>query len=102
DSAFQRRMDVMVDFSLPDASERFAIWQLHLPRNHEVQLDLLYAAVQRCALSGAQIRNVALHASLLAVERGVPLGSDQFEAAVEREYRKHGGVSPLRVRAGVR
>jgi hypothetical protein len=102
DTAFQRRMDVVIDFSLPDASERWAIWQLHLPPAHEVDLEVLHAAVQRCALSGAQIRNVALHASLLAVESESPLTSVHFEAAVDREYRKQGAVSPLRVRIGAR
>ena len=31
DSAFQRRMDVVVDFVPPGADERWGIWQLHLP-----------------------------------------------------------------------
>jgi hypothetical protein len=102
DSAFQRRMDVVIDFSMPDASERFAIWQLHLPVQHQIDLELLYGAVQRCALSGAQIRNVSLHAALLAAEAESPLTSGHFEDAIEREYRKQGARSPLRVRAGVR
>src|SRR5205814_3195198 len=29
DAAFQRRMDVVVEFRPPDAAERWAIWQLH-------------------------------------------------------------------------
>jgi hypothetical protein len=99
DTAFQRRMDVVIDFALPDASERWAIWQLHLPTAHDVDLDMLHATVQRCALSGAQIRNVALHASLLAVEGESRVTSLHVEAAVDREYRKQGAVSPLRVRA---
>jgi hypothetical protein len=102
DSAFQRRMDVVIDFALPDAAERFAIWQLHLPARHQIDLELLHGAVQRCSLSGGQIRNVALHAALLAAEADAPLGSGHFECAVEREYRKQGGLSPLRVRAGRR
>jgi SpoVK/Ycf46/Vps4 family AAA+-type ATPase len=102
DTAFQRRMDVVIDFALPDAAERWAIWQLHLPPHHEVGLEVLHAAAQRCALSGAQIRNAALHASLLAMDTGLPVGACHVEAAVEREYRKQGGLSPLRVRAGAR
>ena len=100
DSAFQRRMDVVIDFPLPDAAERWAIWQVHLPARHEVGMDLLHAAVQRCALSGGQIRNVALHASLLAAESRSPVRSNHFEAAIEREYRKQGAVSPMRSRNG--
>jgi hypothetical protein len=102
DTAFQRRMDVVIDFALPDAAERWAIWQLHLPPRHEVGLELLHATVQRCALSGAQIRNAALHASLLAVDSGSPLRARHLEDAVEREYRKQGAISPLRAAAGTR
>jgi hypothetical protein len=102
DTAFQRRMDVVIEFALPDAAERFAIWQLHLPARHHIDLELLHGAVQRCALSGAQIRNVALHAALLAAEGDSPLTSGHFEAAVEREYRKQGALSPLRGRAAAR
>jgi hypothetical protein len=99
DTAFQRRMDVVIEFALPDAAERFAIWQRHLPARHHIDVELLHGAVQRCVLSGAQIRNVALHAALLAAESDSPLTSRHFEAAVEREYRKQGALSPLRVRA---
>ena len=102
DGAFQRRMDVVIDFPLPDAAERWAIWRLHLPALHDVELELLGAAAQRCALSGGQIRNVALHAALLAVEDDAPLAWGHLEAAIEREYRKQGAVSPLRPRPGAR
>jgi AAA+ superfamily predicted ATPase len=100
DSAFQRRMDVVIDFAPPDASERWAIWQMHLPSTHHVEQDLLYAAAQRCSLTGGQIRNAALHASLLAVEAGAPVTSSHLETAIEREYRAAGAISPLRRRAG--
>ena len=99
DTAFQRRMDVVIEFALPDPAERWSIWQLHLPSRHEIDLEVLHAAAQRCALSGAQIRNAALHAALLAVDSGGCLAAAQLEAAVDREYRKQGGISPLRVRA---
>src|SRR6185295_7485339 len=56
DSAFQRRMDVVIDFAPPAATERWAIWQMHLPSAHQVEQDLLYAAAQRCSLTGRQIR----------------------------------------------
>ncbi|MFP2913635.1 ATP-binding protein, partial [Pyxidicoccus sp. 3LFB2] len=36
DTAFQRRMDVVVDFRAPDPSERWTLWQLHLPAAHAV------------------------------------------------------------------
>ncbi|MBZ4417834.1 ATP-binding protein [Myxococcus sp. RHSTA-1-4] len=99
DSAFQRRMDVVVDFRAPDPSERWMLWQLHLPTAHAVDTGLLREVAVRCQLSGGQIRNAVLHASLLALEEGTPMGSAHLEASVVREYRKAGDVCPLR-RAG--
>jgi ATPase family associated with various cellular activities (AAA) len=99
DSAFQRRMDVVIDFGLPDAAERFAIWQLHLPTNHNVPEALLEEAARRCSLTGGQIRNAVLHASLLAIDDGGLLSGAHVYSAVRREYRKIGAVCPLRAMA---
>ena len=54
DSAFQRRMDVVVDFRLPESEERWSIWQLHLPANHVVDGSWLEDTARRCSLSGGQ------------------------------------------------
>ncbi|MCP3137351.1 ATP-binding protein [Pyxidicoccus xibeiensis] len=96
DSAFARRMDVVVDFRAPEPAERWVLWQLHLPAAHAVDAGLLREVAARCHLSGGQIRNAVLHASLLALEEGGPLGSSHLEAGVLREYRKSGDVCPLR------
>jgi hypothetical protein len=95
DSAFQRRMDVVISFS-PPSPERWAIWQLHLPSDHAVDFSLLEEVAGRCVLSGGQIKNAALHASLLALEDGGIVTSAMIGDAIEREYRKAGGVCPLR------
>ena len=96
DGAFQRRMDVVVDFRPPGAAERHAIWQMHLPESHAIDSGLLAEVAGRCALTGGQIRNAALHASLLAIEDGGIVTSSKIESAVQREYRKAGAVCPLR------
>lgn len=96
DSAFQRRMDVVISFAPPTPPERWAIWQLHLPPDHAVDYSLLEEVAGRCVLSGGQIKNAALHASLLALEDGGIVTSAMIGAAIEREYRKTGGVCPLR------
>ncbi|RKH82629.1 ATP-binding protein [Corallococcus sp. AB045] len=96
DPAFQRRMDVVVDFRAPAPSERWAIWQLHLPAAHAVDAGLLHEVAAHCDLSGGQIRNAVLHASLLALEDGGTFSSAHLEAGVVREYRKAGDVCPLR------
>ncbi|HEX6186420.1 MAG TPA: ATP-binding protein [Pyrinomonadaceae bacterium] len=96
DGAFQRRMDVVVDFRAPEPAERWQIWRLHLPANHSVDSASLEEVAQRCALTGGQIRNAVLHASLLALDDGQVITSAHLEAAVQREYRKAGAVCPLR------
>ena len=99
DSAFQRRMDVVVDFRLPEPNERWLIWQLHLPPDRDVDSRWLEEVSSRCVLSGGQIRNAVLHASTLALGGGAQINTSHLEEAVQREYRKSGAVCPLR-RAG--
>ena len=101
DNAFQRRMDVVVDFRPPGAAERHAIWQMHRPARHSIDPGLLAEVAGRCALTGGQIRNAALHASLLALEDGGVVTSSKIESAVQREYRKTGAVCPLRSESAV-
>jgi hypothetical protein len=96
DPAFARRMDVVVDFRLPEAAERWALWQLHLPAAHAVAPDFLDELAARCELTGGQIRNAVLHASTLSLEEGTRLTDAHLDAAVRREYRKSGAVCSLR------
>jgi SpoVK/Ycf46/Vps4 family AAA+-type ATPase len=96
DSAFQRRMDVVVDFRAPEPNERWLIWQIHLPPDHHVDARWLEDVSLRCVLTGGQIRNAALHASLLSLANGGRIDTALAEEAVRREYRKTGAVCPLR------
>jgi hypothetical protein len=98
DGAFQRRMDVVIDFAPPDSSERWAIWHMHLPARHAVEGWLLDEVAQRCELAGGQIRNAVLHATALALAEGGTLTGAHLESAVRREYRKSGGICPLPTR----
>jgi len=100
DSAFARRMDVVIDFRPPDSAERWAIWNMFLPEKHDVNDQLLSEIALRCSLTGAQIRNAVLHASLVALGNGGIVTSEYLEAAVRREYRKLGAACPLRRSAG--
>jgi hypothetical protein len=96
DAAFQRRMDLVIEFRPPEAVERWTIWQLHLPSTHAIPDSLLDEVAQRCALSGGQIRNTVLHAALLALNQGTVITAAHLETALQREYRKFGAVCPLR------
>jgi hypothetical protein len=99
DGAFMRRLDVVVDFAPPEAAERWLIWLRHLPRPNAVSPALLEEVSARCALTGGQIRNAALHAALLAIGDGAPAGDRHLEAALQREYRQSGAAFPLPARA---
>jgi ATPase family associated with various cellular activities (AAA) len=102
DPAFRRRLDVVVEFRAPDAGERWSIWQLHLPPSHAVGDWFLDELAGRCQLTGGQIRNAVLHASLLALSDGGTIDAEHVERAVRREYRKAGAVCPLRGTAAAR
>jgi SpoVK/Ycf46/Vps4 family AAA+-type ATPase len=95
DKAFSRRMDVVVAFRTPDNVQRYDILRMHLP-DHAVNDDLLQEIAHRCMLTGGQLRNVALHAQLLALQSGGCVSDDDLRAALLREYRKTGAPCPLR------
>lgn len=95
DPAFLRRIDVTVDFVPPDAEQRLMLWFDHLPAQHVVDLQVLDEVARRCALTGGQIRNAALHAILLSVNRGSAVTTDDVVSAVRREYRRTGATCPL-------
>jgi SpoVK/Ycf46/Vps4 family AAA+-type ATPase len=95
DQAFQRRIDVVVTFVPPGALERWSIWRLHLPAHHAVSDAFLEEVVRRCSMTGGQIRNAALGATLLAVADGQPVQATHLREAIETEYRKIGALCPL-------
>ena len=95
DTAFQRRMDVVVNFQPPGPAERLAILDLHLPANHRVGPSFLEQAAARCALAGGQLRNAVLAAGLLALDEDLPLGDGHLFAGLLGEYRKAGAAFPL-------
>ncbi|MFL6107561.1 MAG: ATP-binding protein [Marmoricola sp.] len=102
DPAFLRRIDVTIDFVPPDAEQRLQIWSSHLPVNHEVDPSVLQEVARRCSLTGGQIRNAALHATLLALDHDSCVTADDLLEAVRREYRRGGAAYPMGERSGVR
>ncbi len=91
DEAFTRRLDVVVDFPLPDEELRGALWDRCLgeclPRSSDVDLGFLAAAFE---LAGGHIRSAAVTAAYLAAEAGRPVDMADLVGAVAREYRKLG------------
>ncbi|MDQ1375740.1 MAG: hypothetical protein QOJ09_3078 [Actinomycetota bacterium] len=91
DDAFLRRIDVLIDFPVPDPDARRRLWAAHLPStvplDDDVDLEFLSGAFE---LAGGGIRNVTLGAAYLAADAGLPLGMEHLIRATEREYRKLG------------
>ena len=91
DDAFARRLDVIVDFPVPEDADRRRLWELHLgpsvPRADDIDLDFLAQAFR---ITGGNIRNVALGAAYLAADADRAVSMADLIRATEREYRKLG------------
>jgi hypothetical protein len=95
DKAFQRRMDIVIPFLQPQMEQRRAIFQLHLPADHQIEDHFLEKAANYCNLTGGQIRNICQHASLIALDENAPVNNSHLEFSLRSEYRKNGGTYPL-------
>jgi hypothetical protein len=93
DSAFTRRLQFLIEFALPDQSERLRIWQRvlppELPRDGSVDLEVL---AQRFDIAGGHIRNIALAASFFAAAEQRPLAQRHLLRAARREFQKIGKI----------
>lgn len=100
DEAFTRRLDLVVDFPLPGAEQREALWDrclgTALPRAGDMDLAFCARAFE---LAGGDIRSAAVTAAYLAAEAERPVSMADLVAAVAREYRKLVAVPGERVRA---
>jgi SpoVK/Ycf46/Vps4 family AAA+-type ATPase len=94
DDAFTRRIDVIVDFPMPEEDDRLELWRMHLPAGlpQGDDLDLPFMA-RRFRLSGGNIRNVCLSAAFLAADAGGVVTMADLIRATEREYRKLGRLT---------
>ena len=87
DTAFQRRLRMVVNFPFPDAAERREIWCRVFPAaTPTAALDA--AKLAKLHMSGGQIRNIALNAAFHAAEAGEPLGMAHLLRAAHTEAAK--------------
>ncbi len=87
DDAFMRRIRFVVIFPFPDPASRQKIWQVVFPPEAPASgLDL--NALARLDIAGGSIRNIAVNASFLAADEGVPVGMEHVMKAAHGEYRK--------------
>jgi AAA+ superfamily predicted ATPase len=95
DPAFLRRIDISIDFVLPELTERRRLWEKSFPQTaplaDEVDLDDL---ATRFEISGGSIRKASLFAAFLAADAEREITMDLIATAVEREYQKLGRLKP--------
>jgi ATP-dependent 26S proteasome regulatory subunit len=93
DQAVLRRLDAVIHFPRPAATEPARRWDLCLgpsvPRAPGLDLASLAAAFD---LTGGSIRSAALTAAYQAAGTGRPVSTADLYAAVRTEYRKLGRV----------
>jgi ATPase family associated with various cellular activities (AAA) len=94
DEAFTRRLDVVVDFPLPDAAHRSMLWDRCLGRtlDRAEDIDLAFLG-QAFELAGGAIRSAAVTAAYLAADDGGMVTMEHLVTAVQREYRKLGRLT---------
>ncbi len=94
DEAFLRRLDVLIDFPMPDEAGRRRLWSRHLPPSlpvaGDIDLDFLARSFR---ISGGSIRNIVSTAAYGAVSSGRAVGMTDLIRGTEREYRKLGHLS---------
>lgn len=94
DEAFTRRLDVVVDFPLPDAAHRRVLWDRCLGRTLERAPDIDLAFLgQAFELAGGAIRSAAVTGAYLAADDGGTVTMAHLVTAVQREYRKLGRLT---------
>ncbi|MBE7384879.1 MAG: ATP-binding protein [Leptolyngbya sp. SIO1E4] len=94
DKAFARRLDTVIEFSLPRPQERLALWRSHLGEQTEVEpqdLNRLAATVDLC---GGHIRNAVLMAAVLAQAEQRSITYEDVLVGVDSEYQKQGRQVP--------
>jgi ATP-dependent 26S proteasome regulatory subunit len=93
DKAFERRLRFIINFNLPDAQNRYLIWQKIFPENAPCSADLdLKFLAQNFELTGANIRHIALTAAFLAADNSGVIDMNRIIQALQREYQKMGQV----------
>ncbi|MCC0578461.1 ATP-binding protein [Streptomyces californicus] len=94
DDAFTRRLDLVVDFPVPDPEQRLLLWDRclgpTLPRSAD--LDLAFCA-ENFELAGGNIRSIAVTSAYLAAEAGSAVTMETVIHAIQREYQKLGRLT---------
>lgn len=93
DDAFKRRINYMVNFTLPDLAQRKELWRKVFPPQVRAQerldLDFLAASFE---LTGSTIKAIAVSAAYMAAAEGEEIAMRHIIRALKHEYAKSGGI----------
>ncbi len=93
DEAFTRRLQFIIDFSLPNEKQRYQIWQKAFPKDTPCEDDLGFSFLSHnFELTGANIRNIALRSAFFAVRENSIVKKRHIIQAIRREYQKTGKI----------
>jgi hypothetical protein len=98
DPAFMRRLDAILEFTMPGPEERRALWLAHLGSAHRVAPKDLNRLAAMAELCGGHIRNAVLLAAVLARQEGRPIEYADLLRGFASEYKKLGRHVPPELR----
>jgi hypothetical protein len=92
DTAFHRRIEIIIDFPQPGFKERKRLWHSHLGQRAPDE-ETIRALASHCDLTGGQIRNAVLAAAGTQSNQGL-IETGRLVQALQREYQKLGRSMP--------
>jgi ATPases of the AAA+ class len=94
DDALTRRLDLVIDFPMPDEAQRRRLWDRclgdRIPRAPDLDLGFCASAFE---LSGGNIRSAVVAAAYLAAAQDRPVSTTDLVGGIYREYRKLGRLT---------
>lgn len=102
DSAFTRRIDMIIDFPAPGPQERRSLWYSHLGSQHQLsapQINQLSATLDIC---GGHIRNAVLAAAVLALKEQRTIEYADVIQGLKIEYKKLAKKLPVELSANIK
>ena len=98
DNAFTRRLDMIVEFPLPQPPERLRLWLGHLGADHELSRRELNQLAANANVTGGHIRNAVLTAAVISRSANRAITYDDVLSGLDGEYRKAGEQLPQGLR----
>lgn len=95
DSAFMRRILAHIKFELPDEQSRAKLWRMYIPQQLPTDADIHAIAAKYECISGADIANAVLNASLKAARKNENIVKHAyFEEAIESIIKSRADNNP--------